>query len=261
MDRLRDHIWLWGHPEGRYNHEYGNEKESRMTPLEGILYLGGRNTFMVPVGVDVNRRQYNKSFRPLRRVGWDVTGAGQDPDVVNRLIDESREFPNIDCAVFDDFVSGGRYRDIPLENLFEVNRRLHEDGPRPLAMWMVLYTREFGLDADADAAFQPYIAPFDGVILWTWEERDIVLFEEKYARFRRMTEGKRRMFGCYLWNFGERKEATADAVRWQLDRYRELMRAGEAEGIVLHTNTMADLDYPAYDAALAWMDEHGDEPF
>ena len=232
-----------------------------MTPLEGILYLGGRNTFMVPVGVDVTRRQYNKSFRPLRRVGWDVTGAGQDPDVVNRLIDESREFPNIDCAVFDDFVSGGRYRDIPLENLFEVNRRLHEDGPRPLAMWMVLYTREFGLDADADAAFQPYIAPFDGVILWTWEERDIVLFEEKYARFRRMTEGKRRMFGCYLWNFGERKEATADAVRWQLDRYRELMRAGEAEGIVLHTNTMADLDYPAYDAALAWMDEHGDEPF
>ena len=152
MDRLRDHIWLWGHPEGRYNHEYGNEKESRMTPLEGILYLGGRNTFMVPVGVDVNRRQYNKSFRPLRRVGWDVTGAGQNPDVVNRLIDESREFANIDCAVFDDFVSGGRYRDIPLENLFEVNRRLPEDGPRPLAMWMVLYTREFGLDADADAA-------------------------------------------------------------------------------------------------------------
>ena len=128
-------------------------------------------------------------------------------------------------------------------------------------MWMVLYTREFGLDADADAAFQPYIAPFDGVILWTWEERDIVLFEEKYARFRRITEGKRRMFGCYLWNFGERKEATADAVRWQLDRYLGLMRAGVAEGIILHTNTMADLDYPAYDAALAWMDEHGDEPF
>ena len=39
------------------------------------------------------------------------------------------------------------------------------------------------------------------------------------------------------------------------------MRAGEAEGIVLHTNTMADLDYAAYDTALAWMDEHGDEPF
>lgn len=259
MGKLRDRFWLWGHPEGRYNHEYGNEKESRMTPLEGILYLGGRNTFMVPVGVDVNRRQYNKSFRPLQRVGWDVTGAGEDPDVVNVLIDESREFPNISAAVFDDFVSGGRYRQLPLENLYEVNRRLHEDGPRPLDMWMVLYTREFGLDAAADAEFRPYIDPFDGIIMWTWEERDIALFEEKYRIFKEMTKNKRRMFGCYLYNFGERRQATAKAVLWQLDRYRELLYAGEAEGVVLHTNTMADLDYEAYDAAQEWMDLHGDE--
>ena len=57
---LRDKFWLWGHPEGRYNNEYGNTGISRMTPMEGCLYLGVRNTFMVPVGVDVNRRQYNK---------------------------------------------------------------------------------------------------------------------------------------------------------------------------------------------------------
>ena len=43
------------------------------------------------------------------------------------------------------------------------------------------------------------------------------------------------------------------------DFYRERILAGEAEGVVLHTNTMADLDYPAYDAAIAWMEEHGDE--
>ena len=43
--KLRDKMWLWGHPEGRYNHEYGNEKESRMTPMEGCLYLGVKNTF------------------------------------------------------------------------------------------------------------------------------------------------------------------------------------------------------------------------
>ena len=28
---------------------------------------------------------------------------------------------------------------------------------------------------------------------------------------------------------------------------------------MFHTNTMADLDYEAYDVALAWLDEHGDE--
>ena len=64
---------------------------------------------------------------------------------------------------------------------------------------------------------------------------------------------------AYLWNFGEKKEATGKAVKWQLDWYREKMLLGEAEGVVLHTNTMADLDYEAYDVAVEWMEKHGDE--
>ncbi len=159
--KLRDKMWLWGHPESCYNHEYGNEKESRMTPMEGCLYLGVRNTFVVPVGVDVNRRQYNKSFKTLLGVGWECYDATANP--------------------------------------------------------------------------------------------------EKYEHFKKLTPTQRRLFGCYLWNFGECKEATGDAVRYQLDFYREKILAGEAEGVVFHTNTMADLDYEAYDATLEWMAEHGDE--
>jgi hypothetical protein len=67
------------------------------------------------------------------------------------------------------------------------------------------------------------------------------------------------MVGCYLYNFGEHKQATGAAVKWQLDYYRELLLKGEIEGVVLHTNTMADLDYEAYDVACEWMDKHGDE--
>ena len=83
--------------------------------------------------------------------------------------------------------------------------------------------------------------------------------EKKFEIFKKITPKNRRMFGCYLYNFGERKQATGEAVKWQLDFYLEKIRAGEAEGVVLHTNTMADLDYEAYDAALEWMAEHGDE--
>ncbi|NLC43885.1 MAG: hypothetical protein GX783_06330, partial [Clostridiales bacterium] len=61
------------------------------------------------------------------------------------------------------------------------------------------------------------------------------------------------------YNFGEGKQATGKAVRWQLDRYRELILKEEAEGVVLHTNTMADLDYEAYDVVVEWMEKHGDE--
>ena len=257
---LRDKFWLWGHPENRYFNEYGNYRHSRMTPLEGALYLGVRNLFMVPVGVKVNPRQYNKSFTPLRQVGWSIDNATTaDSLVLDELLANAREFPNLGCAVFDDFVGQRKARPFPVENFQAVRDRLHNNEVRPLDMWMVLYTREFGLDAQEDAWLRPYLDVFDGIIMWTWEEKDVVLFEEKFARFKELTPSRRRMLGLYLWNFGEHKEATSAAVKWQLERYSDLIRQGEVEGVVLHTNTMADLDYSAYDTAVKWMQEHGDE--
>ena len=266
--KLRDNCWLWGHPEGRYNHEYGNELESRMTPMEACQYLGIRNTFMIPVGWDVNRRQYNKSFTTLNGVAWECYNAGRDPSVVEPLIQEAADFPNIKAVVFDDFQRGGakQYSQIPVENLRNVHERLHNNEVRPLDMWMVLYTHEFALDPNDPASapydeelFKDYVKPFDGIIMWTWAEKDVPLIPAKYEAFKELTKGQRRLFGCYLWNFGQKKQATPEAVKRQLDFYREKIMAGEAEGIVLHTNTMADLDYPAYDAAIEWMNEHGDE--
>ena len=67
------------------------------------------------------------------------------------------------------------------------------------------------------------------------------------------------MMGCYLYNFGENKEATGDAVTWQLELYKKMLFAGEIEGVVLHTNSMADLGFEAYDACRSWMAAHGDE--
>ena len=267
---LRDRFWLWGHPEGRYNDACGNHKPSRMTPMEACLYLGIKKTFMLPLDVEVSMRQYNKSFKTLNEVAWPCTDEDyvfdldQKPELIEPIIQEAKDFKNITGVVFDDFQRDGKYKEINVDNLFRIRDRLHNNEVRPLDMWMVLYINEFGYQPGEheiydDVRFQPYIEPFDGVIMWTWEEREVPQIPEKYEIFKKMTEGKRRMFGCYLWNFGERKEATAEAVTWQLDWYREKILAGEAEGVVLHTNTMADLDYEAYDAACEWMDEHGDE--
>ena len=79
---LRERCWLWGHPEGRYNAEFGNTEVSRMTPMECCSYLGIANTFMVPVGWEVDRRQYNKSFTTLRQVGWECYDAGFNPELI-----------------------------------------------------------------------------------------------------------------------------------------------------------------------------------
>jgi len=262
--KMRDNFWLWGHPEGRFNELEGykealEEKKSRMTPMEACLYLGVKNTFMIPMGVPLDRRQYNKSFTTLRQVGWDTYKAATDPSALDTFIEDAKEFKNISCVVFDDFQRENKYKEMKIEDLNECQRRLKEDGVRPLDMWMVLYTNEFGLDKEKDEDFKRYIEPFDGIIMWTWKESDVPLIPEKWELFKAMTPKNRRMFGCYLWNFGECKQATAKAVKWQLDFYREQILKGEAEGVVLHTNTMADLDYEAYDAAIEWMNEHGDE--
>ena len=257
--KIKDRFWLWGHPEGRYNNEYGNTRVSRMTPMEGCLYLGVRNTFMVPVHVDVNRRQYNKSFTTLNNVAWECWNAAFEPEKIEQNIQEAADFPNITAVVFDDFVRKGKYKTFPVSNLETIHHRLHNNEVHPMDMWMVLYTHEFGIDPEEDAYFRQYLAPFDGVIMWNWKESHYKEIPEKFEIFKKMTPGQRRMFGCYLWNFGEQKAATAEAVTWQLNWYRERIIAGEAEGVVLHTNTMADLDLEAYDAALAWMAEHGEE--
>lgn len=266
--RLRDKFWLWGHPEGCFNNAWGNTGISRMTPMEGCLYLGVRNTFMTPVDVDVNRRQYNKSFTTLDGVVWECFDAGNNPCVVDPLIREAADFPNINGAVFDDFQRGGvdEYTKIPLENLWTVREKLHNNDVRQLNMWMVLYTHEFATNAKGpagetydDEIFMSYIEPFDGIIMWNWYERNVEGIPGKFAAFKELTKGKRRMVGCYLWNFGEKKAATGAAVKKQLDWYRQWLMDGEIEGVVLHTNTMADLDLEAYDVAVAWMQEHGDE--
>ena len=228
--------------------------------MEGCLYLGISNTFMVPVGWPVNRRQYNKSFKTLNKVGWEFFRKIDKPDLIEDYINEAREFPNINCVVFDDFKGNiGKFKDIPLnDNIRTVMDRLHNNDVKRLDSWMVLYTREFGLDEKEDTEFMKTLELFDGIIMWNWFESQYREIPEKFEIFKKLTPNNRRMFGCYLYNFGERKQATGEAVKWQLDFYLEKILAGEAEGVVLHTNTMADLDYEAYDACLEWMAKHGD---
>lgn len=260
--KLRDKMWLWGHPERRYNYEFGNDRESRMTPMEACLYLGVRNTFMTPVGWKVDRRQYNKAFITLKEVGWECYKAGENPELIEPIIEEAKNFPNNGRVVFDDFKREnkyGNYKEVPIANLDKVRNRLHENEAHPMSMWMVLYSGEFGNGKKLDEEFQPYIDAFDGIIMWVWKESDVPLFPQKFEEFKELTKNKRRMLGCYLYNFGESKQADPEVVKWQLDLYREKLMSGEIEGIVLHSNPMADLDYPAFEVAREWMMIHGDE--
>ena len=78
-------------------------------------------------------------------------------------------------------------------------------------------------------------------------------------KFIEKTPDKRRMLGVYLYDFGRSAPADPDLVERELFRARELLRDGTIEGFILHTNAVADLGYAAYDRAVRWMAEHGEE--
>lgn len=260
--KLRETYWQWGHPEGCYNNDHGNTRAARMTPMEGCLYLGIQKTFMVPDICDIDaykRRQYNMSFETLKEVAWQFKIDYQNgirPEQADPLIEEAKECKNITAVVLDDFVKKGQYVNLSVESLWALRDHLHENG---LQMWMVLYTEEFGFKKEEDEAFQKYIEPFDGIIMWNWRESEYPEIPEKFEIFKEMTRNKRRMVGCYLYNFGQGCPATGSVVKWQLDLYRKWQFDGEIEGVVLHTNALADVGYEAYAACREWMAEHGDD--
>lgn len=267
--KLKERGWLWGHPEGRYNLTWRekhvengevNVVKSRMTPTEFCVYMGINRVFMIPLDVDVDRHQYNMSFRRMHDVAWECFDATADIEKLERYINEAKDFKNITGVVLDDFFErDGAFENISADQLWKIRERLKNNEVRPLDYWMVVYTNNIGTDQVPEDVAIRYMEPLDGVTLWCWKESDVHEIAEKWDQFVRMTPGKRRLLGVYLWNFGEGKQATAKSVRQQLDFCREKMLSGELEGFILHTNTMGDMELPAYVECEKWMDEHGDE--
>ena len=46
--KLRDRVWIWGHPENSLKGNFGIDKDSSVSPVNGMEYLGAKNIFYVP---------------------------------------------------------------------------------------------------------------------------------------------------------------------------------------------------------------------
>lgn len=109
--------------------------------------------------------------------------AAMSPEKIEMLIADAREFENIKVGVFDDFKNCDgkdmlpRYQRFPIQNLYDVIERMHNNDARRLDAWMVFYT----------------------------------------CFFKKLTPNNRRMFGCYLYDFDLSKQSTPELVKWQLD--------------------------------------------
>ena len=131
--------------------------------------------------------------------------------------------------------------------------KLHSFPLRKLDLWMVWYT--YQLDYDVAA----YLELCDVVTLWTWKGADLAFLEGNLDKFVERTPGKRRLAGCYMWNYGEQKPLSDKEMQGQLDYYYRCIKKGDIEGIVLCSNCIADIGLEAVKLTKQWLKDIGDE--
>lgn len=234
LSALRQRLWLWGHPAGAHNHLYNLSKESRMTPTEAALYLGIPNICMVCYGNEP-KPPFDReciAMSPMQKVIWSIVGDSSCDNALatfghlEEILRLSEKFSNIHGAIFDDFFAEERRRLYTPQVLTQIRERLRNNPVRPLDMWLVLY------DHQLTSENQEQINAFDGITFWTWSGSNLEKFRQNFASFCSMTPGKRRLLGCYLYNYGEGSPFTREDMSFQLNCYLEVIRKGEADGII-----------------------------
>ncbi len=266
MADLRDSLWIWGLTPGQYNGNWAMDESgnnfipinSRMTPAEAALYLGARNVHMV-VNFDKPEPpfdQYTMALTTFNKVIWSVVGdvSSKRTDVpfgdLEEVLRQAEMFPNVVGGVLDDFFCHPtRAQVYTPDKIKYIKDTLHNFHKRPLELWCVYYPTNYNSPE--------HLQYVDGCHMWTWKYSELQpLFWERYKKFKEGTEGKRRMLGLYLANFGEGGIPSVEDTKFQLETYTELLVKGEIEGIIFCSNAHADLGWPNVEFARKWIEDN-----
>lgn len=232
---------------------------SRMTPTEACYYMGVANCTMVVYG---NRpappfHQEALAMSTLDQVVWSVIGdaasdrtqyGGSDLDEVLKI---AGEYPNISGAMMDDFFSAHGARQTP-ETLATFRERLH-GFQRPLDLWVVVY------DHQKLEGSQEHLAYCDVLSYWTWKAKDLPALEDSFGRFADATPDRRRVLGCYMWDYGQKQPIEIEQMEYQCNLGLEWLKQGTIEGLILLGSCICDLDLEAVEWTREWVAQVGDE--
>ena len=264
MTKLIDHVWLWGQTPGSHHATAGYHLPgvNKMTPLEGCDFFGIRNCCRVAMtkGPFPPFDGESEAMKDLARVIWSAVGAGgvhrneEQFGDLEEVLRQAKKYPNIVGAIMDDFLlSEARRANFTPAKLQVMKDHLRNDAVRPLEFWTVYYDRELQLSV------KEYLEMFDVITFWNWYGENLFKLRENLDHIMAQTPEKRFMAGCYMWDYGNGKPLTAEQMGFQLEVYREYMKAGKLEGFILCSNCIADVGIAAVDQTREWLKIHGQE--
>ncbi len=253
---LRDRFWIWTHAEGSYKLEYGLPRTSRMTPVEGAVYLDVHNLLFIRYSgkPEMPFDQYAVAFRPMKRVVWSLVGAGGQSNDKERdhVLDLAGRFPNIVGFVMDDFFKNDGTGSLSVEQLKDLRGRLVIGGKRR-DLYVVLYKHQLDMPVQAHLEF------CDKITFWTWEAKDLVELESSFDRLEKLAPKHGKLLGCYLWDFGTGKPMPLDLMKKQCELGRKWLEQGRIEGMIFLASNVCDLELETVEWTREWIGEVGQE--
>lgn len=266
--KLKGRLWLWGQDAGSHHASAGNKSWklrgiNRMTPVEGANYLGIPNICRVVMGGSPEPPfdAESERLRGMLQVVWSAVGdsgslRNNNQSDLDEVLRQAAIYPNITGAVLDDFF---KHKDAPpagtvarysVESIRAMRERLSGFPDRALDFWLVWYKHEL------DYAVEEYLPLFDVITYWNMDApAQSDEWEADIAKVISKTPGKRRLAGCYMWNYGAGKPLSIGEIQLQCETYLRWIKQEYIEGIVFCSNCCADLGLEAVEWVREWIKE------
>jgi len=229
-----------------------------MTPAEGAFYLGVPNIIMVRYDDKPAPpfEQYALALSPLKRVVWSIVGAGgqtqsQEVGLVRNL---AERFPNICGVMMDDFFRGGEEIAVHTVNELKNIQGNLTVGDRKLDLWVVLYDHQLSHPVDE------HLAQCDVVTFWTWRSEMLSELEENFERVESLAPFCRKVLGCYMWDYGNRKPMSVSLMERQCQISLQWLQDGRIDGMIFLASCICDLELETVEWTRRWIQKVGDEP-
>lgn len=256
-------LWLWAHPAGSHTSSpdlFGLSGSSSIHPAEAANYLRIRNLMMVRFA-GLPQPPYDAAaadLADLDSVLWSVVGDASTvdgDDEAERVGDLAARYANISGAIMDDFFErpdADGQRQIAGHAPDEIDRIkacLSERAGRPMSLWVVVYGHQLELDIGS------HLARCDGVTFWSWTADELAQTRDRLTQLRRLAPGIPIRLGCYLYDYGGKREMSVDAMKAQCDEAEALIQEGVVEGLIFLASCICDLPLPAVTSARDWIAE------
>ena len=243
-NRLRDHLWMWGHDSGVYDGPDGVYNIPLSPPVsmaDGIKYMGIPNVCVIRH--DVADDEYLTQFKNVKRIAWTLSmGSNKSYQSLKDFVFSLRDrMPNLTGYFLDDFfrfrsssLSDNSTEPAPAALSMEEMKQLYDETvayKRRLDLAIVLYTHQL------HPSIQPVMKYVDVVSLWIWTGADIQMIEENFKKYRSLVPDKPTLLGIYMWDFGGKKELDQNFMVKQLDYAYRLYKEGQIEGMIFHCIT------------------------